>query len=137
MNGLTNVFVSIPVAASAFMEVVKYAIRWALQDPTYEFPMKFYAVMLPVAQVLVVPILAFAGLLESVPEHVDFSSLQATIATILVALIQSVLSVIVYGTAISPLKHEAKFRKLRNEIQEITNDTPSDQLEDIFNAQDE
>ena len=120
MNGIGSIYVEIPAVASLLLEAVKYIVRrYFVMDMDYQFPMNVYYVLLPLCQVLVAPVLLYAGLIQALPEYMsNISSLQ-DFAKILVSVgIQSLLSVIVYGTGVAPFKREGRNRAAEQELKE-------------------
>lgn len=118
MNGnVTDIIVSQPMMASLLLEGTKYALRrWILADPNYDFPLQVYSILLPVYQIISVPLLVWLGFMTSYPEHIDFSSAEAGFRTLLVAIVQSLISVFWYNNTVSPIKTEASIRNIESEI---------------------
>lgn len=133
MNGLGDVYLDIPILASLLLDGFKYIVRrWVVQDMNFEFDLKLYGILLPLAQLLAAPILVAVGFLDMMPEYIDFSNGTAIMATIGTVLVQAFASVFYYGTVINPVKKEAEYRHLKREIEDITSNVPEDQLEALF-----
>ena len=103
-----NVTVAVTAGAvSVFLlEVIKLIVRYAVGNPGFDFPAKFYVVAIPVLNIIVVPGLAYLGF-EGYVMPTDW---QAWSMEIVRVLLSSLVSLIGYTTGLKPLKEYAKSR---------------------------
>ena len=101
-----------PAALSALaLEGIKWLIRRLKKLPGYEFPVNFYLFMLPVLNVLLVPLLVLLG----VPGFTLPTNWLQWIQAIGYAAVASAISTFIYNGGIKPLKtlkREQKEEKL-------------------------
>lgn len=101
IGGLT---VSSSVLASLFMEAIKFIVRkWVVKDMTYDFPTKFYAVVLPFLNALMPFVLVYGLGVQSADPILTMDPL-SIVRYLLLVLIASLGSVMVNTTGIRPLK---------------------------------
>jgi hypothetical protein len=100
-----NIFTP-PVISMAFLELIKIIIRWR-KGSQFDFPIKFYAIVLPILNVAVVPFLVWL--------RVQGYAMPVTLGeyayTIIVAAVGSFISVFVYNNTIKPAKAYVRERK--------------------------
>lgn len=83
--------------ASLVLEGVKQLLRLIpALGKDFDFPTKFYLIVLPVLQVLVSPVLVYLGMVDG--------ALTLDWKSVVVVLIQSLVSVVIYNQGIKPLK---------------------------------
>lgn len=58
---IETITVSAALVASALMEGIKWLVRLAMKKPEFDFPVKFYVLMLPILSFVAVPLLGFLG----------------------------------------------------------------------------
>jgi len=97
-----NVFTP-AVISMAILELVKLIIRWR-KGTQYDFPMKFYAIALPILNVAVVPFLVWL----KVEGYAMPKTLGEYVYAVIVAGVGSLISVLVYNTTIKPAKAYVK-----------------------------
>jgi len=99
MNELAPVITTAAVAMLV-LEGIKWATRkWIVKDPTYDFPVKFYLVMLPILNLLAPYAIWLVGQ-GALPVYTWQTLLQA-LGTLM---LQSLLSVGEYNLTVKPLK---------------------------------
>lgn len=106
--------IAIPVVSSGaiaalVLEGIKYAIRLIKKDPTYSFPVKFYLFMLPVLNVLFVPVMALLGMEGyAIPtDWVGFARL------VVLTILASLVSITTNTLAINPTMEYKKSREIQ------------------------
>lgn len=86
------------------LEGIKYLVRLLLKNPEYNFPKSFYLIFLPVANVIAGVILAFLG----VSGYEYPTDWLAWVKGLVVVLISSLISVLIYNQGLRPLKEYTK-----------------------------
>lgn len=100
-----DVSITSGVVAPFILEVIKYIIRkFILKDMKFDFPVKFYAVAIPVLTILVEPFLALLG----VEPYVVPTDLVEFTRKVLLVFVSAVLSVFTYNSVIKPTKEYAR-----------------------------
>lgn len=96
-----DVIISSGGLSALILEGVKlFWRRVIVKNPAYDFPAGFYAVAIPVMNVLVIPLLALLGMSDySMPT--DWLS---WLRSIVVVLLSSLISLLTYDAGIKPLK---------------------------------
>jgi hypothetical protein len=86
--------------SALIVEGIKWLVRYFKSNPDYNLPASFYLVILPVLNVLVIPLLALIGVSGySMPtDWVGF------LRTVIQVLLSSMIAVFGYTNAIKPLK---------------------------------
>lgn len=90
------------------LEFIKWGIRTFGGQSEFNFPAKFYAVAIPVVNVLVVPLLAVVGF-EGYVMPTDW---QGWVLEAVRVLIGSLVSLVGYSAGLKPLKEYARSAKL-------------------------
>lgn len=87
--------------SSLILEGIKIFLRIIIfKNPSFDFPAKFYVVALPVLNVLVIPLLAMLEV-DGFTMPSDWTMFAKELVRVLVA---SLISIVTYTTAISPMK---------------------------------
>jgi hypothetical protein len=95
---------TVSTMAMLVLELVKYLVRFIMKDPNYNFSKMFYALTLPVLQVLVLPLLVFLGVAEGQPS-LDLQYL-------VVVILETLASVLLYNTTIKKFKEYQPAKKI-------------------------
>ncbi len=112
---IEGTLITIPIVASMVLDFIKSLIRE--NNPDYEFSMNFYKIALPVLQVLVAPVLLMIGLIDMIPDYINFSSWQAVLATAITVLVQSAISVFYHGNVTNRWQEAAQIKKLNGDME--------------------
>ena len=88
------------------LEVIKFLIRQAYGNSTFDFPAKFYVVAIPVLNVAVVPLLALMGF----EEYVMPTDWHGWAMGIVRVLLSSLVTLVGYTQGLKPLKEYARSR---------------------------
>ena len=106
---MPNIDVLTPGSLSALLiELLKFIWRkYVIKNPEYDFPTAFYGIVIPVLNVLVVPLLYFLGV-SGYDLPTDWAGWGVMVIRILVA---SLISVFVYKGGIKPLKDYSRSMK--------------------------
>lgn len=92
--------------AALVIELVKWVVRWAKKDYEFEFPVKFYLVMLPVTSFVLEPALAWLG----VGEYAIPSDVEMWVKQLVTILLSSLVAAFTQSLAIKGLSDKAKER---------------------------
>ena len=98
--------------SALFLEAIKWGVKLIIKNPSYDFPSAFYLVMIPVLNVLMLPLLALLqiGSATMPTDWIGFAR------TAVVVLISSLISVFGYDQGIRPLK---TYYKLQKEMKKV------------------
>jgi len=106
--------ITVASVASLALEGLKWLVRrYIVEDMNWEFPLKFYAALLPIMQIIVSPFLIYFGVAE---DAFQFGSVAEFIQTLVRVGVQSAISIVFYGQVISPLKNAARVRELDSDV---------------------
>lgn len=92
--------------AAVVLEGLKWLIRWLKKDYLFEFPVKFYAFLLPVFTFAVEPLLAFL----SVGEYVWPTDWRGWLMQLVVVVLSSLVATVAHKLGIKGLSDKAKAR---------------------------
>lgn len=93
------------VLAAGVLELFKWVYRtWIVKNPGFDFPVKFYAFMLPVLTFLVEPALALLG----VGTYTLPTNWQEWLVQLLVVVISSAVALGTYAVGIAPMKEYSR-----------------------------
>lgn len=102
-----------PAALSALLlEGIKWLIRWLKKVPGYEFPVNFYLFMLPVLNILLVPVMVLLG----VPGVSLPTNWLQWVQGVGYAAVASAISVFIYNGGIRPLKDYRAAQKMEKTV---------------------
>jgi len=105
MEGL----IEIGMVSALVLELIKWLLRLpALFGPSFDFPVKFYAIVIPALNIALLPLMALVGF-EGFIMPTDW---QAWGLLIIRTLIGSLISLGTYAVTMKPLKSYAKSRQV-------------------------
>jgi len=103
MEQLMNFSLATTMSLS-LLEALKWVVRKIKKDPTFDFPAKFYLLVIPGLNTVVALVLAFAGF-EGYTVPVDGASWMRGLVIILA---QSIFQVFEYENVVAPMKQYRK-----------------------------
>lgn len=92
--------------STLLLEGLKWLIRTIKKDPNYNFPVKFYAALLPIINAAAFQVLYFLGL-ETTNPILGMTAVEI-IRYVVILILSSVTSVVVYELGINPVKTYAR-----------------------------
>jgi hypothetical protein len=101
--------VSSGALAALLLEGIKQVIRLYKKDPAYSFPVKFYLFMLPVLNILFIPVMALLGV-EGYAIPTDWTGYARLVVLTVIA---SLISITTNTLAINPTMDYKKSREIQ------------------------